>query len=143
MKVSVITNIVNGRFERNRKRVLELIKSFEGLNVEITFERSRKKRSNNQNAYYFGVVIPLIQEAIKEEWIEFWDKEKVHELLKSKFLFTERVDEESAEILKIPKSTTECTTVEMEEYLLQCRTFAQEWFSLTIPEPNEQLTITN
>jgi len=141
MKVSITTSIVNNLFKRNRNLILDAIQSFNGQEVVVTFEKSKKKRSNNQNAYLWSVLYPITQQAIKNEWGEVWSIDKVHEFYKLHFNYTEKVNEETGEVLKIPKSTTENTTTQQEEYHLQIRQFLKEWFNVDCPLPNENIEI--
>jgi len=87
MKYEIRSNVENGILKRNRNLLIDAIKSFEGQNVIVTIEKAKKKRSNPQNAYYWGVLIGLTIEGIKNEWGEIWGIEKTHEFLKGKFLF--------------------------------------------------------
>jgi hypothetical protein len=141
MKAQVITSIVNNKFKRNLNSVLDIIKQFEGMDVLLTFEKPKKKRSNNQNSYLWGLLYPLTQNAIKNEWGEVWSKEKVHEFYKLHFNYTEKVNEETSEVVKIPKSTTENTTSQQEDYHTQIRQFLKEWFNVDAPLPNEDITL--
>lgn len=82
-----------------------------------------KKRSDNQNQYYWGVVLDLISEDTGN------DPEDLHTTFKSMFL----VDRTG----KIPvvKSTTKLTTVEFNEYIDKVVLFASQELNLEIPEP--------
>jgi len=130
---------VNGNLQRNKAKILQAIKSFDGKEIEIIIKRKRKSRSNPQNAYYFGVIIPITQRAISDEWGEIWSIQKTHEFLKNMFLFEERTNHDTSEIIKIPKSTTENSTLEQEMYHTQIRNFLLEWFNVDIPLPNEHI----
>jgi hypothetical protein len=141
MKAQVITSIVNGKFKRNLNTVLSIVKEFEAMDVLLTFEKPKKKRSNNQNSYYWGLLIPITQNAIKDSWGEIWTKEKVHDFYKLHFNFVEKVNEETGEVIKIQKSTTENTTSQQEEYHAQIRQFLKEWFNVDAPLPNEDITL--
>ena len=141
MKVEVTTSIQNGLFKRNRNIVLDAIKSFNGFDVVLTIAKAKKKRSNNQNAYYWGLLIPLTQNAIKTEWGEIWSKEKTHDFYKLHFNYIEKVNETTSEVIKIPKSTTDNTTTQQEEYHAQIREFLKDWFNVTAPLPNEDLEL--
>ena len=141
MKIEVTTSIQNGIFKRNRNIVLDAIKSFNGFDVVLTIAKAKKKRSNNQNAYYWGLLIPLTQNAIKTEWGEIWSKEKTHDFYKLHFNYVEKVNENTSEVIKIPKSTTDNTTTQQEEYHAQIREFLKEWFNVTAPLPNEDLEL--
>ena len=141
MKIEVTTSIQNGIFKRNRNIVLDAIKSFNGFDVVLTIAKAKKKRSNNQNAYYWGLLIPLTQNAIKTEWGEIWSKEKTHDFYKLHFNYIEKVNETTSEVIKIPKSTTDNTTTQQEEFHAQIREFLKDWFNVTAPLPNEDLEL--
>lgn len=63
------------------------------------------RRSNPQNRYYWGLVIPLIQKGIKDMGTEI-TKEETHEFLKARFNSKEIVNPDTAECVTIPRSTT-------------------------------------
>ncbi len=141
MKIEITTSIHNNVFKRNRNMVLDAIKSFNGKDVVISFDKPKKKRSNNQNSYYHGLLVPLMQQGAKDLWGEVWSRQKAHEHLKAKFCFHERVIEKTGEIERVPKSTTENTTTEMEVFHLEIRMYLLENFDIDAPEPNEDLTL--
>lgn len=141
MKAQVRTSILNGKFKRNINTVLDIVKQFEGKEVLLTFELPKKKRSNNQNSYYWAVIIPITIQAIKNDWGEIWSKEKAHEFYKLHFNYVEKVNEQTGEVVKIQKSTTENTTTQMEEYHEQIRQFLKEWFNIDCPLPNDDLKL--
>jgi len=99
----------------------------EGDLVEITVRRKSKARSKRQNAYYWGVVIPLIETAT------YQDRESVHRALAAKFL---SVHDDWFDV-DVVRSTTSLTTVEFEEYLRRVREWASEEMGCYIPLPNE------
>jgi hypothetical protein len=140
-KISITTDVVNGQIKRNRNLVTEAIQSFEGKTIILTIERQTKKRSNNQNAYYHGVLIPIIKNCIKDSWAEIWSSERCHEFCKMQFNFNEKINEETGEIIRLPKSTTENTTTAQEEFHHEIRNFIKEWFSVDCPLPNEEITL--
>jgi hypothetical protein len=141
MKHVIITEVRDGKLTRNRKLITEVLQSFEGKTLQLTIERFRNKRSNAQNKYYWGLIIPIWRELIKNEWGEVWSKEDTHEFLKMNFGFEEVVDINTGEVLRKPQSTTVKTTTEMEEYHEVCRQKAHEMFGTVIPLPNEDLTL--
>ena len=140
-KIQIQTSVVNGRFKRNRNIVLDAINSFEGKDLLITFEKLIKKRSNNQNAYYWGVLIPILQNCFSEHCGEIWSKEKAHYFCKMQFNFIERINESTGEIVRVPKSTTENTTTAQEELHIEIRNFIVEWFDINVPLPNENVSL--
>jgi hypothetical protein len=141
MKYEIRTNVLNGNLKRNRNLILNALETFEGQEVILTIQKARKSRSNPQNAYYWSCLIPITQQAVKNEWGEIWTKELCHEFYKAKFLYHEKVNEVTGEIAKIPKSTTENTTTEQENYHTDIRTFLKEWFNVDAPLPNENILL--
>ena len=138
-KISIITDVNNGNLKRNRGEITNALKSFEGKTIKLTIEKLVNKRSNNQNSYYWAVVIPILKDAILNEWGEVWSKEKTHDFCKMQFNYFEKINEDTGEIIRVPKSTTENTTTTQEEFHLEIRKFAKEWFNVDIPLPNEHL----
>ena len=139
--IAVVSKVLNGKLVRNKGMIANAVKHFEGKNVEVIIKMKRKYRSSPQNAYYFGVIIPIAVNAIYNEWGEIWSKEKTHDFFKNRFLFDERVNEQTAEIIQTPKSTTDNSTIEQEQYHLKCVEFLKEWFNVEVPLPNENIKI--
>ena len=140
-KVEITTSVVNGNLKRNRHSLKEAIKAFEGKTITISLKLFRKSRSSEQNRYYWGVVIPIWQNILKEEWGEFNSKEETHEFLKYNCNYSEKVIEDTGEIIRLSKSTTTNTTTDQEEFHLKARRLALEMFNVDIPEPNEQINL--
>lgn len=141
MKIQIRTNVINGNLKRNRNQILETIKSFEGKDVLITFEKPKKKRSNNQNSYYWGIVIVLIKSALKDTGNNL-NTNDVHDLLRLKFLKeTISIKEETGEVIERVRSTTELTTSQFMDYIAEIQQFAAEYFDLIIPDPNTEIIL--
>lgn len=141
MKAIVNSKVVNGKCATNKGSISKAFEQFEGKEITITIERKRRKRSNEQNAYLWGCVYPLIKQGFFETCGEVFTIEEVHEIMKLKFNFIELTNESTGEVITAPKSTTKNTKFEQEQYHEQCRQFAIEWFNITIPLPNEQIEI--
>jgi hypothetical protein len=139
--IEIITQVHSGNFKRNRNEILKAIQQFEGKTIIFKLSILSKKRSLEQNSYYWGVIIPITKNAISESWGEVWSTEKTHEFLKSKFLFYEKINTETSEIIRVPKSTTENTTTDQENYYSEIREFLKEWFNVDCPLPNKNLTL--
>jgi hypothetical protein len=141
MKFEIRTNIINGILKRNRNLILDALKSFEGQNILITIQKQKKTRSNPQNAFYYGVVVPIMQQCLKDAGY-LMTNEQIHEMLKLKFLKESiLVNEQTGEYLERIKSTTELSTIEFMEYILEIQKFSVEYFNTVIPDPNENLTL--
>ena len=100
-----------------------------------------KIRSIEQNNYYWGVVIPAVRDYMGE-----WSPDEIHEALKQEFLEKKsRLKWDERRVMKLVKSTKECTTVEMSIYLTKIR----HKFSVTsdgqrysvVPSPNQTATV--
>lgn len=141
MKFEIRTSVVNGHLKRNKNLIIDAINFYEGKDIVVTINKAGKQRSMPQNRYYWGCLIPLLQSGIKESWGEVYTKEAAHELLKAKFLFYERVNEDTGEILRVPKSTTENTTSAQEDFHHEVRQFLFDWFGIDAPLPNEEITM--
>jgi hypothetical protein len=102
----------------------------------LTLEKIYKKRSLNQNAYYFAVVVPLIRGGLFDVGYKL-SIEQTHEYLKEQFLRQEIINDQTGEIKIINRSTTELKTVEFNEYFEEIIRWADEYLSIKIPYPNE------
>ena len=92
------TKVINGTISSNRKPIKEAIASFEGKEIILTISKKSKRRSNDQNAYLWGVVYPIIKNGLKEQGYNQITTEQVHELLKGQFCKEEIVNENTGEI---------------------------------------------
>ena len=141
MKIQIKTSVTNGKLTRNRNLILEAINSYDGKDLLITFEKIKKKRSNQQNAYYWGIVIVIIKSALKSTGNNLSEND-VHDLLRLKFLKeTILIKEETGEVIERVKSTTELTTSQFMDYIAEIQQFAAEYFDVIIPDPNEEITL--
>ena len=141
MKI-VYTGIVKdtGLHIYNRKAFDKELESLVGKKVEICVQKKRKSRSVFQNAYYWGVVVPLVCDGLKDAgWL--FGKQETHDLLKAKFLQIEKVNEASGEIIKSIGTTTSITTSEMMDYIASIQQWAAEFLGVEIPDPNQQIEI--
>ena len=110
------------------------------LAVTIEVKLKKRVRSDVQNAYYWGVVIAMIVERLRELGHDV-DRDLTHEFLKGRFLYTELTDPTSGEVMKTPRKTSELATEEFMEYVEHIKQFAAETLDIYIPDPNEQLEI--
>jgi hypothetical protein len=132
---------VNGKFKRNLNRIQQVVKSLEGKEVKIVISQVFKKRSERQNNYYWGVVIPIMQNTMLDIGNPM-DIEDIHLMLRVKFLKqTISINEETGEVAERVKSTTELSTIEFMDFVAKVRFWAIDFFGVEIPEPNEELTI--
>jgi hypothetical protein len=107
-------------------RFKQFLLGLRGKEVSVVVKRYSKGRSNQQNRYYFGVVVAMLAD------FTGYGIDEMHEALKQQFL---RVESETR--FNITKSTAELATVEMEEYLSSIRSWASVELGVYIPKPDE------
>lgn len=139
-------DVKNGVITLPKRLRKEVTAAFNDMNIEVTFKCKRKRRSNAQNKYYWGCVIPAIVHAMVElgnDALQIGNTEHgelVHEFLKNRLLDNgEEVQGVEGLIFKLPASTKKCTTVEFDKFMGDVRKWAAENLSINIPEPNEQV----
>jgi len=139
MKIEITTSIVNGLFKRNRDLVLNAIKSFNDKDVVITFSKPKKSRSNNQNRYYWGLVLPLIQNGLLEVTGELRSVDNIHyKILLPLFAPTnEIVNKDTGECITERLTSSDLTTTQFCEYILEIQKWSAEFLGIDIPSPNE------
>jgi hypothetical protein len=111
------------------------------LRVEVIVKKLYKKRSVEQNAYYRGVICNDFIAGWKNRTGDDISNDEAHELLKQQCNYVELINESTGEVIKKGKTTTNLSTVEMEEYHDKCRNFIFEWFGIIVLLPNEQSEI--
>lgn len=139
MKLEITTSIVNGLFKRNRNLVLNAIKSFNDKDVVITFSKPKKNRSNNQNRYYWGLVLPLIQNGLLDATGELRSIDNIHyKILLPLFAPTnEIVNKDTGECITERLTSSDLTTTQFCEYIIEIQKWSAEFLSIDIPSPNE------
>ncbi|HPT15504.1 MAG TPA: recombination protein NinB [Bacteroidales bacterium] len=141
MKLIADIRIENGTLKfKQRSTVLSDIAQMKDGDYVMTIERRKKKRSLSQNAYYWGVVVPLVKEGLLDIGYRM-TTDDTHEYLKGQFAITEVVNERTGEVLKSIGSTSEMTTSKMMDYFAEITQWAAEYLNVQIPNPGEQLKI--
>ena len=107
----------------------------------VTLDKDHKKRSSQQNRYYWGVVVEVIRQELSKAWGERQTAQGVHELLRLKFLAKDKPLGVPGEVVTVITSTTELDTIDMVEYTEKCRDFARDYLNVEIDGPNEQQTM--
>lgn len=124
------------------KAVATALRNIEGKRVIVSLREHKRKRSNNQNRYYWGVVIPLVLEMFTDAGNDT-TAEEVHEFLKEyvggstfvRLLVTPDLKRRS-----VVRSSTTLTTDEWESFMEMVRAWAAT-MGCQIPLPNENLII--
>ncbi len=141
MKITQNIRIKGGRLEfPKRSDFLSDVAKMRDGEYLMTIERRKSKRSLSQNAYYWGVIIPLVKQGLNDVGYKV-TTEATHEYLKGTFNIVELINENTGEVLKSIGSTTEMSTSKMMDYFASITQWAAEFLNIQIPEPNEQLQI--
>lgn len=122
----------------------EMLDSFPDGDVIGVFKKPRKMRSNGQNSYYHGIVIPEVLEGLITAGFEpeSLNHDIVHDMLRHKFLTEDLPSPEfSGEFISIVRSTTSLTTTEFMSYIEAIQRWSAEFLNHIIPSPNEQKEI--
>jgi hypothetical protein len=117
--------------------VLGYIRNLTGF-YRLTIVRLRNRRSDAQNRYYWGVVVPYVAAGMLEAWGEELTDDQIHFFLKSQFLAKPIIDHNTGEERGITEqaSSAKLTTVEFIEYVERIAKFAAESLHVAIPEPD-------
>jgi hypothetical protein len=141
MNYQIISEVKNGTLTRNTNLIKDAIQTFEGKQIVIKIEKAKKKRSTQQNRFYYGVIIPIVQNCLKEAG-HVMTNESTHDLIKLKFLKeTLFVNETTGEVIERIKSTTELSTSQFMDLLAEINNFTFEYFGVSLPSPNDDLTL--
>jgi hypothetical protein len=116
------------------KRLQNFCAGLEGEEVQVTIEKFRRIRSDEQNRYYWGVVIKI---ACRETG---WTKSEMHDYLKYTLLTETLVLEKEGKMYEVKSydTTTNKKTTEFENYLRSCREHLSVEFGIYIPLPHEE-----
>lgn len=130
-------------YMRNKKAMESELKRWKPGEVVITIERAHAHRSTAQNAYYYGVVIPRIQDAFTKKRIEAGKRPDVtSEVLKAQFMDPELVRRGrirgflSDTGLLIGTHTSDLNKLEFIEYLERIAEHAAANWDCYIPPPD-------
>ena len=98
-----------------------------GKRVNVTVEKQMRRRTLDQNAWYWGVVLKLISEHTGQ------DAQSLHEAFK--FMFSDKI---TIKGLVIAKSSRTRDTIDFSEYCENIRQWARAFLGVEIPDPKSQ-----
>lgn len=117
----------NGELHIANKYALILFIEQSGGFVEGELTKPKTKRTNQQNKFYWGVVIPLVNNIFFDYWGERLTPEETHEYLKSSCLPSKVLDI-NGEMVAIGGSSKELSKQEFTDYLTRIKTFIYDNF---------------
>lgn len=131
LKPKFPAKVSNGKLEfRNPATLFAHIGKFRPEDeLEVTVEKRRLNRSNQQNRYYWGVVLDTIAKETGHT------TEELHEIYKRMFLPRKTIKYKEREI-PVPTSTTDCDISDFHVYIERVRAEAAS-IGISIPNANE------
>jgi hypothetical protein len=138
-ELKLYSRVTNGKLSDGVALTLcNAIEDMEGKNLIITVKEQSKRRSERQNAFYWGVVIPAVKGLFEAagttctpEDVHCYLKEHVGGMMKIIFL-------PDGSRRAIVESSTKLSTAEWELFMTKIRAWGAGW-GIVIPEPNESL----
>ncbi len=131
--------VVDGKLVLDaRSAFLQRVKEMDGNQV-VLYLFQHRRRTNQQNRYYWGAVVPIVRDGMKALGVEL-STDGVHELLKFRFLKQELTTNDG-EIIQTVRSSTELTPQEFNDFIASIQQWSAEYLGIDIPDPNEQTTL--
>lgn len=130
-------HVVNMDDMSQKNMLLTLIRGLSG-NYRFEWARFRPRRTDPQNRYFHGVVLPIIGDAVRALGNDY-SNDEVKEWLKGRFLKQQRVfvnAKGELETEDVVRKTSKLDTVEFNEFIEYCCHFAAESLNTHIPEPS-------
>lgn len=131
--LAVVTKTKRGTLEHSED-LRAVLQRFDGQEILVEISKLPMKRSERQNKYYFGLVVPYFQ-AIWKEAIGGLTKDMTHEMLKHNFLPMDIISPSTGKTVRICRSTRDLSTKEFSEYLDACRAYYLHETGEPIPLP--------
>lgn len=104
--------------------------------------KSIKKRSLQQNAYYWGCMVPLVRDGLYNAgYDEVKTNNDAHEVIKALFLKRKIKSKINEDEIEVTGSTAKLTTVLFNEFIEDVIKWAACYLSIQIPYPNEPITM--
>lgn len=134
----------NGKLsDKDLQELLKDISQYKEVSIKVS--KYYKKRSDAQNRYWWGVLVPYSAKGLYDignEWAK--DNKKVHNYLGKLFLTTTiEILTNEGEVVEqeIVRSTTELNTFEFSLIKDEIQMWASEFLGIYIPDPNEQVLV--
>lgn len=137
---NVIEKLENGEL-KGGKSVRATLDGLPPGRYLIEVSKYRKDRSNKQNRFYFGNFMQSQMDCFKERWGYSYNKDQIHNWNKANFWSDERINNETGEVIKMPASSSDNTTVEWEEKMDIMRSWFMEHMDWPLPFPLQQQEI--
>lgn len=119
--------------EQDKKKLFDALKMLKKEKYTVTIERPKKKRSINQNRYYWAVLGLISQETGNEA-------DDLHDYFKTRFIPGSLVTfKETGEQSQVVGKSSALDTFDFGQYLDQIRAFAIQELNIYVMSPEEYL----
>jgi hypothetical protein len=122
----------------NRDELKDFFHDFK-VGATLLTAKDYRKRSNQQNRYYWVCVVPMVREGLYDAGFdEIRDDEDAHELLKQVILRRSITSTRTGDEIPITGSTQKLSIFEFNQYLEAVIKWAAEYLQIPIPAPSQQ-----
>lgn len=98
-----------------------------------------RKRSLQQNAYYWSVVVPMCQKGLYDAGFEDCiTNEDAHEMLKQFHLSRRMVSKQTGDTIDLAGSSKKLSIPEFNDYIERICRWAVEYLGIVIPSPDQE-----
>lgn len=136
----IVLNISNRRII-NLQDFKQLLNELKDGKHHITIKDMRK-RSLPQNAYYWGVVVPMVKKGLYEAgYDEVQSNDDAHEVIKHIHLRKRIVSKQTGDVIDIAGSTAKLSIPEFNNFIEDVCRWSAEFLGVVIPSPNQELVM--
>lgn len=100
---------------------------------------AKRQRSLSQNAYFHGVVLPLVFEGLRDAGFDDVDDEETAKMVVKNLFAKKWIHNADGVGIEYVQDTHKMTTVEFSEFIDKIIKFGVEFLGIQIPYPNEYL----
>lgn len=138
MQEAIIYTGATGKI-RNMEDFKNLFRVLKGGRKYLVSVKNVSKRSLRQNAYYWGVVVPMVRNGLYDAGFDdVLDNDDAHEVIKSTFLKKRKVSKKTGEMIEVVGSTADLTIPEFNDLIERVCRWAAEYLGVAIPSPNSE-----
>lgn len=102
--------------------------------------KDARTRSLPQNAYYWGVIVPLVRQGLYDAgYDEVKTNMDAHEVIKHLHLRKRVVSKQTGDVIDIAGSTAGLSVIEFNTLIEDVCRWSAEFLGVVIPSPNQQM----
>lgn len=99
-----------------------------------------RKRSLNQNNYYWGVIVPTVRKGLYDAgYDDVQTNDDAHEVLKYVLNKKEIINKQTGEMINVAGSTAKLSIPEFNDFIERICKWAAEYLGITIPSPYQTI----